>query len=124
MKQRGVLKLLPFLVAMLGMPVMASESITIVGTLARPAKLYEAPDAASRVVDTWPANTSFESAPKQVKNVQDSFVQVDHNGVPVWVLVRSIRANQQIRIAETCGSMPVDNMPRSAATRGVGEPCK
>ncbi len=124
MKQEVFLKLLPFLVALLGVPAIASENITIVGTLARPAKLFEAPDAASRVLDSWPANTSFESAPKQVKKVQDSFVEVEHNGASAWVLIRSIRANQQIRVAETCGAMPVDNMPRSAATRGVGEPCK
>ena len=102
----------------------ADEAISVVGTLARPAKLYEAPDTASRVVDTWPANSSFESAPKQVRSVRDSFVQVDHNGTPVWVLIRSIKSNRQIRIAEACGAMPGDSMPRSAATRGVGEPCK
>ncbi len=104
--------------------VTADEAISVVGTLARPAKLYEAPDTASKVIDSWPANTSFEAAPKQVKGVRDSFVQVDHNGAPVWVLIRSIKSNRQIRIAEACGSMPGDNMPRSAATRGVGEPCK
>lgn len=102
----------------------ADEAISVTGTLARAAKLYEAPDMAARVLDTWPPNTSFEAAPKQVKGVRDSFVQVDHNGTPVWVLIRSIKSNRQIRIAETCGSMPGDAMPRSAATRGVGEACK
>ncbi|WP_027456926.1 hypothetical protein [Dechloromonas agitata] len=102
----------------------ADEAISVIGTLARPAKLYEAPDMAARVLDTWPANTSFEAAPKLVKGVRDSFVQVDHNGMSVWVLIRSIKSNRQIRIAETCGSMPGDAMPRSAATRGVGEACK
>ncbi|MDP3638752.1 MAG: hypothetical protein U0989_00855 [Azonexus sp.] len=122
---RGMfLKALPLLAAMLGGPAIASEKITIVGTLARPAKLFEAPDATSRVLDSWPANSSFESAPKSVIKVQDSFVQVEHNGASAWVLIRSIRANRQIRVAENCGAMPVDNMPRSAATRGVGEPCK
>jgi hypothetical protein len=104
--------------------VFANETITVLGTLARPVKLFEAPDTASKVVDTWPANTSFESAPKPVKSVRDSFVQVEHNGMLVWVLVRSVKANHQIRIAENCGSMPGDRIPRSAATRGVGEPCK
>lgn len=102
----------------------AEEAISVVGTLARPAKLFEAPDTASRVVDTWPPNTSFDAAPKQVRSVRDSFIQVDHNGTPVWVLIRSIKSNRQIRIAEACGSMPGDTMSRSAGTRGVGEPCK
>lgn len=124
MKKGMFLHLFAVLVACISTSVFASETISVVGTLARPAKLFESPDTASRVVDTWPPNTSFESAPKQVKSVRDSFVQVEHNGVLVWVLIRSIKANRQIRIAESCGSMPGDSMPRSAATRGVGEPCK
>lgn len=102
----------------------AEESISILGTLARPAKLYAAPDAKSAVIDTWEANANFEAQPKPVKAIQDSFVQVEHNGKPAWVMIRAVRASRQIRMAEACGSMPTDVVPRSAATRGVGERCK
>lgn len=106
------------------LPAGADEIVTVLGTLARPVKLYAAPDATSKVIDTWEANASFEAQPKAVKVVQDSFIQVEHNGKPAWVMFRSVRTSRQIRLAEACGSMPTTNVPRSATTRGVGERCK
>lgn len=102
----------------------AYEEGSILGVLARPAKLYDVPSSKGNVVAEWPANESFAENPKRIVALQDNFAQVEHDGRKAWVMLRSVRADRKIRIAEACGAMPTDKVPRSAATRGVGERCK
>ena len=105
-------------------PSLAYEEGAIVGVLARPAALYDGPSTKAKVVGEWPANQNFADNPRPIHAMQDSFAQVDHDGRKVWVMLRAVKADRKIRIAEACGAMPTDSVPRSAATRGVGERCK
>ena len=102
----------------------AEDKMLITGVLAKPVKFYAKPDLASEIPDqSWPAKASFADNPKPVIKRDDSFLQVEENGKKVWVLLKYVKTDQHIRMAETCGAMPNDNLPRSASTRGVGERC-
>lgn len=102
----------------------AEEKVMITGVLAKPAKFYKQADLTTEITDeSWPAKSDFSANPKKVIESKDSFLQVEENGKKVWVLMRYVRTDRQIRMAEACGSMANDNLPRSATTRGVGERC-
>lgn len=100
----------------------AENDASISAVLARDAKLYDAPFGKELPIVLEKERKFVPPLP--VLQAEDGFLKIEWEGKPVWVKMRAVESTRVIRLSEKCGAMPFDNLPKSAATRGVGEPCK